>query len=58
MRDLQQTKRLLLEADQFIANHPEVLSMSTGGIFHELDNGTEKMKHLRWGVMKRVKTND
>lgn len=58
MRDLQQTKRLLMEADQFIANHPEVLNMSTDGIFHELDNGTEEMKHLRWGVMTRVKTKE
>ncbi len=54
MRDIQKTKELLKKADLFIANHPEVLNMSADDIFHKLDDGTEEMKCLRWGIMTRV----
>ncbi|MEY8335662.1 hypothetical protein AALB53_21645 [Lachnospiraceae bacterium 47-T17] len=42
-------------ADSLISENPALLSMSTDQIFDELDDGTEKMRHIRWGVMTRAK---
>lgn len=42
-------------ADELISENPTLLSMSTDQIFNELDDGTDKMQHIRWGVMTRAK---
>lgn len=42
-------------ADSLISGNPALLSMSTDQIFDELDDGTDKMRHIRWGVMARAK---
>ena len=54
MRDLESTKAMLNEADQFITEHPDVLEMSTDDVFDLMDDDTEKMRSMRWGVMARV----
>ncbi len=55
IKDIQQIRNLLKEADQFIIAHPEILETSVDEIFHKLDDGTDKMRSLRWGVMTRAK---
>ena len=42
-------------ADSLISENPALLSMSTDQIFDEFDDGTDKMRHIRWGVMARAK---
>lgn len=53
--DLNKVVEMFRMADGLISENPTLLSMSTDQIFDELDDGTDKMRHIRWGVMTRVK---
>lgn len=53
--DLEEVKEMFKLADEIIRENPSLLSMSTDQIFDELDDGTQEMIHVRWGVMTRVK---
>lgn len=55
MRDLDEIKKMFIDADNLIREKPELLSMHIDQIFDELDDGTSEMRHIRWGVMTRVK---
>lgn len=56
--DLEKVKEMFKVADEIIHENPSLLSMSTDQIFYELDDGTQKMIHARWGVMARAKINE
>ena len=53
--DLNEVVEMFRMADGLISENPTLLSMSTDQIFDELDDGTDKMRHIRWGVMTRAK---
>lgn len=53
--DLNEVVEMFSLADGLISENPTLLSMSTDQIFDELDDGTDKMCHIRWGVMTRAK---
>lgn len=53
--DLNKVVEMFRMADGLISENPTLLSMSTDQIFDELDDGTDKMRHIRWGVMTCVK---
>ena len=53
--DLNEVVEMFRMADGLISENPTLLSMSTDQIFDELDDGTDKMRHIRWGVMTRTK---
>ena len=55
IHDLEEVKRMFVDADKIIQSRPELLSMSIDEIFEELNDGTQEMIHNRWGVMTRVK---
>ena len=53
--NLEDVKRMFMDADKIIQSRPELLSMDIDEIFDELNDGTQEMIHNRWGVMTRVK---
>lgn len=53
--NLNEVVEMFSMADGLISEDPTLLSMSTDQIFDELDDGTDKMRHIRWGVMTRTK---
>lgn len=53
--NLSEVVEMFRMADELISENPTLLSMSTDQIFDELDDGTEKMRRIRWGVMTRAK---
>ena len=53
--NLNEVVEMFSMADGLISENPTLLSMSTDQIFDELDDGTDKMRHIRWGVMTRTK---
>lgn len=53
--NLNEVVEMFSMADGLISEDPTLLSMSTDQIFDELDDGTDKMRHIRWGVMTRAK---
>ena len=53
--DLNEVVEMFRMAVGLISENPTLLSMSTDQIFDELDDGTDKMRHIRWGVMTRTK---
>lgn len=53
--NLNEVVEMFSMADGLISENPTLLSMSTDQIFDELDDGTDKMRHIRWGVMARTK---
>lgn len=55
IHDLEKVKEMFKVADEIICKNPLLLAMSTDQIFDELDDGTQEMIHVRWGVMTRVK---
>ncbi|MCM1283507.1 MAG: hypothetical protein NC180_06465 [Muribaculaceae bacterium] len=55
MYNLSEIVEMFNTADGLIAENPTLLSMSTDQIFDDLDDGTDKMRHIRWGVMTRAK---
>lgn len=55
IHDLEEVKKMFKMADEIILEKPSLLSMSTDQIFDALDDGTQEMIHVRWGVMTRVK---
>lgn len=55
IHDLEDVKRMFVDADKIIQSRPELLSMNIDEIFEELNDGTQEMIHNRWGVMTRVK---
>lgn len=55
IHDLAEVKTMFDDADKLIEERPELLSMQIDQIFDELNDGTQNMMHIRWGVMTRVK---
>lgn len=55
IHDLAEVKTMFDDADKLIGERPELLSMQIDQIFDELNDGTQNMMHIRWGVMTRVK---
>lgn len=55
MYNLSEVIEMFNLADELIAENPTLLSMSADQIFDELDDETDKMCHIRWGVMTRAK---
>lgn len=53
--ELDKVIEMFRTADRMISEDSTLLSMSTDQIFDELDDGTDKMRHIRWGVMTRTK---
>jgi shikimate kinase len=48
IHDLDEVKKMFVDADNLIKKRPELLSMHIDEIFEELD-GTPEMRHIRWG---------
>lgn len=55
IHNLSEVVEMFNMADSLISENSALLSMSTDQIFDELDDGTDKMRHIRWGVMTRAK---
>ena len=53
--DRKETEYVFQWADEYTKKHPDILNKSTNDIFEELDDGTNEMHHLRWGVMVRAR---
>lgn len=55
MHDLDEVKKMFVDADNLIKERPELFNMDIDEIFDELDDGSKEMRHIRWGVMTRAK---
>lgn len=53
--ELDKVIEMFRTADRMISEDSTLLSMSTDQIFHKLDDGSDRMRHIRWGVMTRAK---
>ena len=53
--ELDKVIEMFRTADRMISEDSTLLSMSTDQIFYKLDDGSDEMRHIRWGVMTRAK---